>query len=119
MQKHIILVVEDDQVQKKQIIRCLKGEGFQILAASSGEEALDILKEQKIHLILTDRKMPGIDGDALLHHVRSFYPQIPVTIVTAFPEGVEELAPDAVLVKPYSADQLLKIVRDILERLES
>ncbi len=108
---HRILVVEDDAVQIRQIARMLSSEGHTILQASRGMDALNILKQEPVDMIFTDRKMPDMDGDALLGHVRLTYPGIPVAVITAYPEGVESLEPDALLEKPFKGHQLMDLVK--------
>ena len=111
MTDHTILVVEDDVVQIRQIARILRSEGYTILQASMGKEALCILKKEQVDMILTDRRMPDMGGDALLGHVRLRYPEIPIAIVTAYPEGVESLEPDGLLEKPFKGHQLMELVQ--------
>jgi two-component system response regulator FlrC len=116
MSEHIILVVEDDDIQRRQIVRMLQAEGYKVCQASTGDEAVCLLKECRYHLVLTDRKMPGMNGETLLQHIRDNYPGLPVAIITAYPEGIEEFDPDALLVKPYRSDELRELVHHLTER---
>ena len=116
MREHTILVVEDDDFQRRQMVRSLRTAGYDVLQASAGDEAIRILDEQELTLVLTDRRMPGIDGDSLLKYIRAKHAQVPVVIVTAYPEGMESLRPDALLVKPFSLDQLREQVRHLTDR---
>ena len=109
-----ILVVEDDTVQRRQVVRLLKAEGYGLSQASSGEEAVRRLDEVTVNLVLTDRKMPAMDGDSLLNYVRINHPGIPVAIITAYPEGVEDLEPDGLLEKPFRWHQLKKLVERLI-----
>ena len=116
MPKQMILLVEDDVVQMRQMARVLKAEGYHVSQASCGDEAVRILEDGEISLVLTDRKMPGMDGDSLLQHLRTHYADIPVAVVTAYPEGIEILGPDALLVKPFNGDQLKETVHDLIKK---
>jgi CheY-like chemotaxis protein len=95
--------------------RLLSGEGYEVSQASTGDEAIQMLGEQKFDLVLSDRRMPGADGVSLLNHIRTNYPNIPVAIVTAYPEGMEDLKPDALLVKPFGSQELTELVRRLTE----
>ena len=97
MPEHAVLVVEDDHIQRRQITRVLLGTGYNAFEASHGLEAIDVLGEQEIHLVLTDLKMPCLDGISLLKYIKTFYPLVPVVIVTAYPDELEGLKPDALL----------------------
>jgi len=106
-----VLVVEDDHIQRRQIVRVLQGTGYETVEASHGLEAIDVLGEQEIHLVLTDLRMPCLDGISLLKYIKTFYPLVPVVIVTAYPEEMDALKPDALLCKPFGPDELVAWVR--------
>lgn len=114
-----ILVVEDNPLQRQQVMRLLQDEGYSVFQASTGHETIRILESQRVSLVLTDRKMPWMGGDWLLSYVRENYPSIPVVFITAYPEEIEELKPDGLLVKPFSESQLTSLVQDMLERQKS
>jgi len=109
-----ILVVEDDAVQMRQMVRMLEDEGYRLSRASCGTEAIRILEERSIDLVLTDRRMPNLNGDSLVDYIRRNHSTIPVAVITAYPEGVEELNPDGVLEKPFKGGQLLELVQGLL-----
>ena len=113
-----ILVVEDDAMQMRQTLRLLKGEGYRTSHASSGIDAVRVLDEEEIGIVLTDRRMPGMDGDALIGHIRLKFPAIPVAIITAYPQGLEALKPDGTLEKPFKARQLISLVQSLLAQRE-
>jgi len=106
-----ILIVEDDNFQRRQMVRLLKAEGYNVLQASDGDEAVRMLEQEGLSLVLTDRKMPGIDGDTLLEYMKTNHAEIPVIVVTAYPEGMENLTADALLVKPFTLNQLKEQVK--------
>ncbi len=88
-----ILVVDDDPNSLFGICQILKEEGFHTLSAQSGREALDLLAQNRIDLVLTDEKMPDLTGTDLLVEVRKKDPRMPVILVTAF--GSVSMAVDA------------------------
>lgn len=113
---HTILVVEDDDIQRRQVANVLKKNGYNVFQASTGHETIRILESKEISLILTDRKMPWMDGDWLLTYVRTNYARIPVVFITAYPDELGELKPDAILVKPYREKQLRETVQRLIEK---
>lgn len=110
-----VLAVEDDEIVRRQMARVLRSEGYTVFEAARGEEAIVLLGEGDVDLILTDWKMPGMDGVGVLNYVRTHHPDVHVAIVTAYPEGLEQFGPDAILVKPFSAEQLKQLVRSLAE----
>jgi len=116
MPERSILIVEDDPVQMRQVARLLSSEGHRLLQATSGDTAIKILEESDVDLVLSDRRMSGMNGDLLLAHVRLHYPGLPIAIITAYPEGVGDLEPDAMLEKPFKGQELIDLVRSLLAK---
>jgi response regulator RpfG family c-di-GMP phosphodiesterase len=74
MKEHKILVIDDEQNIINALRRVLRKEGYQIIFANSAEEGLTILNREKISLVLSDQKLPGIQGTELLKMVKEKYP---------------------------------------------
>ena len=117
-----ILVVDDDQFTLQSMAKVLEGESYQVVAVASGSEALDLLKQDSFDLVLTDLKMPEVDGLEVLRRASEIAPQAVVLILTGYAsvesaiEALREGAYDY-LVKPCSDHDLkLKIERG-LERV--
>jgi CheY-like chemotaxis protein len=110
-----ILVVEDDFIQRRQLVSALGEVGYRLFQASGGLQAICLLGSQKIHLVLTDIRMPGLDGISLLKYVKTFFPHIPVIIATAYPGEMEGLKPDALLCKPFGPEELISWVRRLIQ----
>jgi len=107
-----ILIVDDEKNYTMIIGEILQEEGYTSITASSGMEALDILNNEIIDLILTDVKMPGMSGIQLLEKIKELNPDIPVIIMTAY--GSVEKAVDAMhrgaytfILKPLKIKRLL------------
>ncbi|MBC8440531.1 MAG: sigma-54-dependent Fis family transcriptional regulator [Deltaproteobacteria bacterium] len=107
-----ILIVDDEKNYPTIIGEILQEEGYTSLTASSGMEALDILKNELIDLVLTDVKMPGMSGIQLLEKIKEIKPDIPVIIMTAY--GSVEKAVEAMhkgaytfILKPFENQALI------------
>jgi two-component system, NtrC family, response regulator HydG len=114
-----ILVVDDDALSRDFLFEAVSSLGYTPLAAGSGEQALEILASETPDLVLTDLRMPGMDGVELVRRMRSSAPAVPSLLITA--HGTIEMAVLAmkegvrdVLIKPCSRQTL----RLAIERLE-
>jgi two-component system aerobic respiration control protein ArcA len=112
-----ILLVEDDAIQRRQIVRVLNAEGYQVSESSTGEDAIRQLREEKITLVLTDKLMPDLDGLELVSHIREHYPNVPVIIMTGDPIEKMGPEPDALLTKPFSGRDLKAVIRSLLAKV--
>ncbi|MFH1740725.1 MAG: sigma-54 dependent transcriptional regulator [bacterium] len=106
-----ILVVDDDANQRSLLETFLSSQGFDIVTASSGEQALDILDSQDIRLMISDVRMPGISGLETLRKAREKHSTLPVLLVTAYADirdAVDAMRDGAVnyLEKPIDLDEL-------------
>lgn len=115
-----ILVVDDEPNYLVVLSELLKEEGFEVFTAESGEEGLKVARENDLDLIITDMRMPGMDGLQLLKSVKSFNQHLPVIMVTAFGEvekAVVAMKAGAYnyLAKPFSNDELLVNIRKAIE----
>jgi DNA-binding NtrC family response regulator len=116
MDKRPILVVDDDEEMRKAIEATLHRKGYTTVTATNGKEALALIDDGGLQLVVTDVRMPVMDGMALLREARKCCPRLPFLLVTAF--GTVDQAVDAVkegavdyLLKPFTADVLLDKVR--------
>jgi len=122
MKKHVrILVVDDDPKSRNILKRLLTLTDYEVEIVISGEEAVKRLKRSEFNLVLTDLDMPGMDGLALLSHVKSQYPDLPVIVVTGLASGegrnkALEVGAEGLLSKPYTRDQLLTIISESLTK---
>jgi two-component system response regulator PilR (NtrC family) len=117
-----ILVVDDEQGMRQLLTLVFGRAGHKVRAAEDGRRALQLLREQPADLIVSDVKMPDMDGIALLREARSLYPEVAVVMMTAFAtvETAREafkLGADDFIQKPFDVDELKLIVEKTLERL--
>jgi CheY-like chemotaxis protein len=115
-----VLVVDDEPDMLVNVARILRRGRYDCVTAASGEEAMTLFQHRRPDLILTDLRMPGMDGLALLRAVTRHVPPIPVVIFTAYTSEAtsqEALAAgaSAFLPKPFTGAQLLEAVRAALD----
>ena len=116
-----ILLVDDHKPFRDSLAKILSAEGFRVFPADDGEEALDILRQEFIHLVLTDLKMPKMDGVELLKVAKTIRPETEVIIITGY--GTVDTAVTAMkdgaydyIQKPFKPREVLKLVRKALEK---
>jgi two-component system response regulator AtoC len=110
-----ILVVDDELNMRLVLKAMLEKENYEVATAFNGLKALDILATSEVAVVVTDLKMPGLDGMGLLEKVVSDYPSIPVIIITA--HGTIDTAVDALkkgafdyITKPFEQDDLKNVI---------
>jgi DNA-binding NtrC family response regulator len=118
--KRRVLIVEDDEVFLRPLRRALELGGFEVLTAGSGEEALDLLKAEDVDLVLTDQRLPGINGVTLVRQIKAEHPEVAIVVMTAYGTigaAVEatRLGAEDYLIKPFESDEILVVLRRALE----
>jgi len=116
MEHKKILLVDDDAKLSRVLALRLESEGYDVVAAASGEEALVRLGESRPRFVLADLRMPGMDGIELLARIQQRYPGLPVALISAqgdIPDAVRATHAGAVdfLTKPVDRERLLDCVR--------
>jgi len=116
-----ILVVDDEESMREFLSIMLHREGYQVEAVADGAQAIALLKEKGYDLIISDIKMPRVDGFQLLAHVKDRWPETVVIMVTAFSsteEAVEAMKQGAYdyITKPFKNEEIRLIVQNALER---
>ncbi|HET9200911.1 MAG TPA: response regulator [Dehalococcoidia bacterium] len=104
-----VMAVEDDDRIRKLIRTVLEGEGYEVVSASNGGDALRLLDEAKPQVILLDMMMPGLDGWAFLRAIREQGVKTPVVLVSAIsdlPAEARRLGADS-LPKPFAVEDLI------------
>ena len=115
-----ILLAEDDEIMRISVQDRLLREGWHVDAATNGQEAIDFLEQKTYHLILSDIRMPGLDGLDILEHASSNSPFTDVFMMTAYggiEDGIECLKKGAAdyIRKPFDMDDLIIRINRILE----
>jgi len=118
--KHRILIVEDDEIFLRPLQRTLEVAGYEVLVVPSGEDAIDLLKKDDVDLVLTDKRLPGIDGVEIVRRIKADHSNLAVVVMTAYGtigSAVEamRLGAEDYLVKPFDAAEVLMVLRRAIE----
>ena len=109
-----ILVVDDEALVLESVRMTLVHYGYTVETASCGAEALAKVTSSEYALLITDRKMPGMNGDQLASQVKKHRPALPVVLLTGFPPDTHPAAVDVVLLKPFSTMELRNTVAALI-----
>ena len=114
--KHKIVVLDDEESLVKWVSYALAQKGYDVFSTTEPDEALAYLKKEKVDCVISDIKMPQIDGFTFLKRVRTMYPVLPVIFITAYGSMESAIAAlrDGVsdyILKPFGTEELLLRVR--------
>lgn len=116
-----VLIVEDNEIFRRPLQRTLETAGCEVVAVPSGEDALDVLDRSAFDLLLTDHRLPGMDGVQLITRIKAKHPAMAILVMTA--NGTIESAVEArrhgaddYLVKPFEMPDLLRALHRALEQ---
>ncbi len=117
----LILIADDERPNLESLSRIFAKEGWKVATAESGAQALDVLRRERVAVLVTDLMMPGMSGEALLRAARTVSPETEVVLVTAY--GTVEAAVSAMkegaydfITKPVKRHAIVKTVRQALEK---
>ena len=118
-----ILIADDEQLMRQLVIDFLKPEGYEILEASDGKEALEIYDKEHPDLILLDVMMPGYDGWTVCREIRR-ESTVPIMMLTAKGEEIDQLfaydlGADEYITKPFSPKILVAKIKALLRRSQN
>jgi DNA-binding NtrC family response regulator len=91
MEKRAVLFVDDDEIVLKSIEKSIADEPYDKYFTTSGEDALEILKREEIHVIVVDIVMPGMDGLELLKIVKKEYPNIVSMVISGYAQSADAM----------------------------
>ncbi len=115
------LIVDDEAPLRQVLVHLMRGDGFECAEAANGREALDYLETHTVTLVISDLRMPQVDGIELLREIRARYPDTAVVLITAVADvdvAVKCLAIGAMdyLTKPFHLEEVRARVTQALER---
>lgn len=118
-EKKRILVIDDESIVRISCKKILSPEGFDVELASDGYEAIELIKKQTYDIIITDLKMPKMDGLEVLEWIKKNSPSSKVIVITGF--STPEIAEKAIatgatryLEKPFTPETLLSAVQSVI-----
>jgi DNA-binding response OmpR family regulator len=116
-----VMLVDDDDSLRTLLRATLPKDGFEIVEARDGQEALDLLTDAVPHVVVLDWKMPERSGEEVLEAVKRLHPALPVIVLTAETDSrhrsvAESLGADEFLTKPFSPLQLLGSIERLTTR---
>ncbi len=116
-----VLIVEDHDRLREQLGRFYEEEGYKVITAACGEEGIEKLTKEKFAIVVSDVKMPGIDGFQLARHIREKYPDTDIILITAF--GNIKQAVDAMklgasdyITKPFQPEAIRLVSEKLIEK---
>lgn len=120
-----ILVIDDDHLVVKTIGKLLENEGYVVTTSESGQEALLVLEKDEIDLIISDIRMPGMNGVETMTVMNDYFRKVqkkapPFMFITGFAEqeineAAKELNPSGLLYKPFNKGEFLNAIKSTLE----
>lgn len=110
-----ILVVEDSESVRTLTARLLVAEGYPVVTALDGVEAIEVLERSSIRVVVTDLKMPRMGGHELAAHVTARWPDVRMVFMTGHPDILRNsVLPGPVLLKPFGLEELAATVRSVV-----
>lgn len=113
-----ILCVDDDQTGLALRKMMLEGEGYRVFVANSGKEGLAILQDRSIDAVILDYRMPSMNGDEVAMRIRERWPQVPIVMLSGYPDDVPETAihlVNAFITKGDAPERLLGVIANTFE----
>ncbi|UVM06142.1 HD domain-containing phosphohydrolase [Pseudomonas laurylsulfatiphila] len=120
-----ILLVDDEESILNSLRRLLRGQPYEVLLATSGAQALEVMALQPVDLVMSDARMPNMDGATLLAHIRQGYPATTRIMLTGYADpsaiikAINEGQIHHYISKPWNDDEMLLILRQALDHQHS
>ncbi len=119
-----VLVIDDEAIVRVSCERVLEPEGYEVVVTSRGDEAIKLLEKEHFDIVLTDLKMPDMDGLEVLKTIKQRWPDVIVIIITGY--GTISTAVQAIklgayeyIEKPFTPHDILKVVERALQECKS
>ncbi len=124
MKSEKILVVDDTEELREALVEFIREEGYEVFGAGNGIEALDVLKDGHIDVVLSDIHMPEMDGYKLTKKIKSEYSKTGVIVMTAYTsiysEGdIRKIGADEFITKPFSFTEVIEKIERVIFMMKS
>jgi DNA-binding NtrC family response regulator len=118
-----ILIVDDDRLFRKSVLKVLTDEGYEITEAKSGKEGLNLINNNTFDIILSDYRMSDIDGIQMVNMIKEFNHSVIAILITAFDDSeilkkAKESGFYSVIYKPVDMDNICKIIKEALHNAD-
>jgi two-component system chemotaxis response regulator CheY len=117
----VVLTVDDSKTIREMVSFTLKNHGFEVLEAEDGQQALSVLGDKDVHVIITDLNMPNMDGFELMRQLRANpkYKFVPILMLTTESDDAKkaigkEAGATGWIVKPFNPEKLIQIVNKVI-----
>ena len=120
IEKHVeVLVIDDEELIRLLFEETLGKLGYKVVIAKNGSEGLELIKQRDFDLLFLDLKMPGMDGAEIFRQVKTIKPNLPVAIITGYPDSdmmaqALALSPLGVMNKPFNEADIASTVANFL-----
>ena len=119
--KKVNILVAEDEADLRDILKVtLEQEGYRVILASDGDEAIKKTEKKSFQVALIDIKMPGVNGKELVFKIKQINPRVPIVIVTGSPDFKEEVSLKKqvyeYIYKPFRLNELVRVVKEALRQ---
>ena len=116
-QSRTIVVADDDENMRTLVVRILSAEGFQVLTAEDGRQAIALIKQQPCYALVTDLEMPEQEGIETIREIRKSHPNLHIVVISGASlidvQAAVMLGATVAVLKPFSREQLVAAVRGL------
>ena len=114
--KKTILIIDDEDILTRTFTKLLERQGYEVYTAKKGQDALCMAEAQNFDLIISDIRMPGLNGVETVRQIRALKPGVPVIFMSGFADAqleaeAQDLEPMAFLCKPFDSIELLNLLK--------
>ena len=115
-----VLVVDDEEIIRTLLTEILTGEGYEVVTASGGREAMDLLAQEGFDAVITDMLMPDVHGSEVVRAAKRIDPMYPVVAMTGYPSDqtaadLQSLGVSDYIAKPFSVDLIITTVARLVQ----